>query len=124
MGRKSRAKAARRAERAQLALNGSSVPAPDVSGPPPAEVLGRPAVAWAFDASLLPRRAESDSSTATARLRDLLALQSELQGEIDAEVRSLLEQGHSWTVVGHAIGLTRQGARQRYRHLITDVRAE
>jgi len=49
---------------------------------------------------------------------------SELQGEIDVEVRSLLDQGHSWTVVGHAIGLTRQGTRQRYRHLITDARAE
>ena len=119
MGRKSRAKAARRAERAHLALNQSSVPPPGVSGLPPAEVLARPAVAWAFDAPPLPRRAESDSSTATARLRDLLERQSDLQGEIDAEVRSLLEQGHSWTVVGHAIGLTRQGARQRYMHLIT-----
>jgi hypothetical protein len=46
--------------------------------------------------------------------------QAELQCELEDEIRSLLEQGHSWTVVGSALGFTRQGARQRYRHLATD----
>jgi len=89
-----------------------------------ANEFAEPAAAWAFDPSPLPGRARSDPSTATDRLRRLMEHRSELQGEIDVEVRSLLDQGHSWTVVGHAIGLTRQGTRQRYRHLITDARAE
>ena len=45
--------------------------------------------------------------------------QGELHGEIEDEVRRLLEQGQSWTVVAEAIGISRQGARQRYRHLAT-----
>jgi hypothetical protein len=46
--------------------------------------------------------------------------QRELLGEIEDEVRCLLAEGHSWTVVGRAIGLSRQGARQRYRHLTAE----
>jgi hypothetical protein len=46
--------------------------------------------------------------------------QRELLGEIEVEVRSLLAEGHSWTVVGRAIGLSRQGARQRYQHVMAE----
>jgi hypothetical protein len=43
--------------------------------------------------------------------------QRELHADIEDEIRHLLEQGQSWTVVADAIGITRQGARQRYGHL-------
>ena len=82
-----------------------------------------PAAAWPSKSPPAPR-AKPGQAAATGRLKDLVERRRQLQGEIDLEVRSLLEHGHSWTVVGRAIGLTRQGARQRYRHLITDPRAE
>jgi hypothetical protein len=49
----------------------------------------------------------------------LVERQGQLHGEIEDEVRRLLEQGQSWTVVADAIGISRQSARQRYRHLAT-----
>jgi hypothetical protein len=42
----------------------------------------------------------------------------ELGREIEDEVRRLIDKGHSWTEVGNAIGVSRQAARQRYRHLV------
>jgi hypothetical protein len=64
------------------------------------------------------RNPERAQSTAADHLRTLVTKHHELLGEIEEEVRSLLNQGHSWTVVGDAIGISRQAARQRYRHLV------
>jgi hypothetical protein len=64
------------------------------------------------------RNPERDQSTAADHLRTLVTKHRELLGEIEEEVRSLLNEGHSWTVVGNAIGISRQAARQRYRHLV------
>jgi hypothetical protein len=59
------------------------------------------------------RHPERVQSTAAEHLRTLVTKHRELLGEIEEEVRSLLNEGHSWTVVGNAIGITRQAARQR-----------
>jgi hypothetical protein len=39
------------------------------------------------------------------------------QRAVEDEIGVLLDGGHSWTDIGHALGLTRQGARQRYRRV-------
>jgi hypothetical protein len=39
------------------------------------------------------------------------------QRALEDEIRVLLDGGHSWTEIGHALGLSRQGARQRYGRL-------
>ena len=49
------------------------------------------------------------------RLRNLSKQQKELLDEIEQEIRFLLEHGHSWSAVGAALGISRQGARQRDR---------
>ena len=67
-----------------------------------------------------PPRSMPPESIAVDRLRRLVERQSELRGEVEDEVRSLLKHGHSWSLIGHALGLSRQGARQRYRHLVVD----
>jgi hypothetical protein len=43
------------------------------------------------------------------------------QQAVEDEIRALLDGGRSWTDIGHALGLSRQGARQRYRRLGGDV---
>jgi len=120
VGRKSRAKAARRAERARAAIPASSGLA-DANPLRPAARI--PRLATPRPAEPLPtarRLPQGYASTAADRLRTLVSSQRELSGAIEQEVRSLLNQGHSWTVVGDAVGLSRQGARQRYRHLLMD----
>ena len=52
------------------------------------------------------------------RLRSLGKQQQELLNEIEREIRLLVEHGHSWSIVGAALGVSRQGARQRYRRLM------
>jgi hypothetical protein len=64
--------------------------------------------------------ADAGRSTAADHLRSLVTNHRELLAAIEDEVRRLLNQGQSWTVVGDAVGLSRQGARQRYRHLVAD----
>jgi hypothetical protein len=63
---------------------------------------------------------KADRWTSADHLRSLVTKHRELLAEIEDEVRRLLNQGHSWTVVGDAVGLSRQGARQRYRHLVAN----
>jgi hypothetical protein len=78
-------------------------------------------MAWTVDPRPeRPRVTECDRSAPTEHLRALAKRQRELVGEIEDEVRCLLAEGHSWTVVGRAIGLSRQGARQRYRHVMAE----
>lgn len=38
--------------------------------------------------------------------------------ELENEIRRLIGDGHSWSTVAEALGITRQGARQRYRRLV------
>jgi len=118
VGRKSRAKAERRAERARVMIQASDRPAGDTGVRPevrlPMLVTARPVDAprgWQ-------RIPERDQSTAADHLRTLVTKHRELLGEIEEEVRSLVNEGHSWTVVGNIIGISRQAARQRYRHLV------
>jgi hypothetical protein len=118
VGRKSRAKAARRAERARDMIQASVRPAGDTGVRPgarlPMEVTARPVGAptgWQ-------RNPERVQSTTADHLRTLVTKHRELLGEIEEEVRSLLNEGHSWTLVGNAIGITRQAAHQRYRHVV------
>lgn len=47
-------------------------------------------------------------------LVDLLALRDEVDAAVDVAVIGLREQGHSWTEIGAAVGVTRQAARQRW----------
>ena len=118
VGRKSRAKAARRAERARVMIQVSVRPAGDTGVHPaarlPTLVAARPVdtpAGWQ-------RNPGRDQSTVADHLRTLVTKHRELLVEIEEEVRSLLTEGHSWTVVGNAIGISRQAARQRYRHLV------
>jgi hypothetical protein len=53
-----------------------------------------------------------------ADLRLLAGRQQEVERDIELAVRALIDAGQSWTVVGQALGLSRQGARQRYRRLL------
>ncbi len=119
VGRKSRAKAAHRAERAQVTIQASLAPAGSAWLPPIAG-HGPQATAWPVGPRPERPRLTGEMSAPTEHLRALAKRQRELLGEIEDEVRSLLAEGHSWTVVGRAIGLSRQGARQRYRHVMAE----
>jgi len=116
MGRKSRAKPARRAERAQLAIKAAESPR-IVTARSRQTTLLEPAAASAVSAPPLPLLPRSGRSTAADQLRRPVERQRELHAEIEDEIRRLLEQGQNWPVVADAVGITRQGARQRYRHL-------
>jgi len=116
MGRKSRAKATRRAERARLAIQAASRP-PEAAAQTRPTVFSVPVGASAVSAPPLPQLLRSGRSTAADQLKRLVERQRKLHAEIEDEIRRLLEQGQSWTVVADAIGISRQGARQRYRHL-------
>ena len=60
-------------------------------------------------------RRRDPTGEATARLAQLVEQQSRLQLEIDAEVDELERFGFDWPTIAHALGVTRQAARQRYR---------
>lgn len=118
VGRKSRAKAARRAELArapdQLPTRAPDPPRPrwmsDASSPAPP----RPA-----DTSAAPTAAPPTGAAAPGEhLRFLLARHRAGEREIEEEVRRLINGGKSWTFVGEVLGLSRQGARQRYRRFL------
>lgn len=42
------------------------------------------------------------------------------QLELEKEIRRLIGDGHSWSLVAGALGMSRQGARQRYKRLLDD----
>ncbi len=118
MGRKSRAKAARRAQQRQVST--TSAQRWDAAGEPPVA----PGESWpslrtdkwpVVAPQALPQDAAVDPG---CRLRSLSAQQKGLLDEIEREIGVLLEHGHNWSTVGAALGISRQGARQRYRHLI------
>jgi hypothetical protein len=86
MGRKSRAKAARRAVQ--------STPAPIASR----DGLGA--------------------------LRQAVAHQAAAQHAVETEVVRLIRGGRSWTDVAAGLGISRQGARQRYARMLDEILRE
>ena len=52
--------------------------------------------------------------SAVIRLRELVAARDLAGQAVDAEVLSLRRRGLTWTVLGTALGVSRQAARQRY----------
>jgi hypothetical protein len=93
----------------------------DTAWLPPTAGLRPQATVWPVDLRPeRPRLTECERSAPTEHLRALAKRQRELLGEIEDEICCLLAEGHSWTVVGRAIGLSRQGARQRYRHVMAE----
>lgn len=128
MGRKSRAKAARRQARARGALAVHDPAAVGgVTHEDPGSVPTRP---WLLPVSQgpaseyrvvdrvvppihpQPQRPQRDGCE---RLRMLAARQVDAQRVVEDEIRALLILGHSWTDIGRALGLSRRGARQRYQ---------
>lgn len=55
-----------------------------------------------------------DAQAGLIRLHDLRTQQRELEEEIEAQVRALEVAGASWADLGRALGMGRQGTRQRY----------
>jgi hypothetical protein len=103
VGRKSRTKAASRRSRESLH------PAPQLRVTTPRPTKARD-VAPAAGAA----------SDGVGRLRTLVARQVAAQQAVEDEILRLLGAGHSWTDIGAGVGLTRQGARQRYRRLLEE----
>jgi hypothetical protein len=59
----------------------------------------------------VPRRADFD----VPNLATLVELRDDIDEAIAAGVTNLREQGHSWTVIGTQLGVSRQEAHRRYR---------
>jgi hypothetical protein len=64
-------------------------------------------------------RIDPQSSTvrdrsATADIRAAVAMRSAAQGMVDSSVHAAREAGVSWVEIGIALGISPQGARQRY----------
>ena len=136
MGRKSRAKAAHRVAQARAAKSALAPTAP-VTPPRSDEPPSTPTQA------LWPSAGPPMAAPTSAPLRggepltrstregppagscDRLHLSAEQQlasqQAVEDEIRALLAGGRSWTDIGHALGLSRQGARQRYRRLGGDA---
>lgn len=47
-------------------------------------------------------------------LSELRTQQRELERQVEEQVRELIAKGVSWAALGRALGISRQGARQRY----------
>jgi len=54
-----------------------------------------------------------------ARLDELLPLARAVEQEVDEEIVRAREQGESWTMIGCALGVSKQGAQHRYRIAMT-----
>lgn len=129
MGRKSRAKAAHREARAREAVAGVGAAAPimpsmDATARAPIGRLWSTAPPGAARMAALVggvepcvRSRRNRPSGDCSRLRMLVQEQIAAQRAVEDEIRVLLDRGHSWTEIGDALGLSRQGVRQRYRRL-------
>jgi hypothetical protein len=53
-------------------------------------------------------------------LRAAAAVRREAEGRIEAAALAAHAAGLSWGVIGAQLGMTRQGARQRFHHLIAE----
>lgn len=56
-------------------------------------------------------------SDTLAELRSAAAAQRDADGRIEAATRAARRAGASWGVIGAQLGITRQGARQRFERL-------
>jgi hypothetical protein len=145
MGRKSRAKALHRAQRERIPVNvqadvsplpwarvglvavgnspgprfapDSVVPSINSMKRQPPRPGGEAPIAT-FSPPSPSQSGTSDSVDPVERLRSLAARHQEINRALENEVIVLLNGGQSWTSIGRVLGLTRQGARQRYRRLL------
>lgn len=59
-------------------------------------------------------------ATTLAELRAAAATRREAEGRIEAAALAAHRAGMSWGVIGAQLGMTRQGARQRFEHLVIE----
>jgi hypothetical protein len=136
MGRKSRAKAASRAARARQQEAQSAPSVADGALAPPTPPVGRLLLSSRlseFYGGQVRNRGPTPTLPVTPvgqwkrphveceRLRELVTDLTAARLAVDTEIRALRERGASWTDIGNAVGLSRQGARQRYIHLQSEA---
>jgi hypothetical protein len=136
MGRKSRAKAASRAERARQRESQSAPSVADAAIATRSAPAGRLLLSSRlreFYGGQVRNREPKPTLPVTPvgqwkrrhveceRLRELVTDLTAARLAVDTEIRALRERGASWTDIGNAIGLSRQGARQRYIHLQSEA---
>jgi hypothetical protein len=73
----------------------------------------------AFDAHADEDYSVADSST-LLELRAAAAARRESAARLEAAALTARREGLSWGVIGAQLGMTRQGAHQRFEHLATD----
>jgi hypothetical protein len=72
-----------------------------------------------FDARIDTSYSPVDSST-LAELRAAAAARRAAEGRIEAAALAAHREGLSWGIIGAQLGMTRQGARQRFEPLVPD----
>ena len=75
------------------------------------------AIVTAFDESADEELSVADAAT-LVELRAAAAARREAEGRIEAAALSAHRAGLSWGVIGAQLGMTRQGARQRFERLV------
>ena len=75
------------------------------------------AIVAAFDDNPDDRYSVTDAAT-LAELRAAAAARREAEGRIEAAAIDAHRAGLSWGVIGAQLGMTRQGARQRFERLV------
>jgi hypothetical protein len=136
MGRKRRAKAASRAARARRRVVPSANSVADDAIATPSAPAGRLVLSSRLS-EFYGGQVRNRTSTPTVpvtpvgqwqrrhveceRLRELVTDLTAARLAVDAEIRALRERGASWTDIGNAMGLSRQGARQRNIHLQSEA---
>ena len=75
------------------------------------------AIVTAFDDNVDDAYSVTDSAT-LAELRAAAAARREAEGRIEAAALTAHRAGLSWGVIGAQLGMTRQGARQRFERLV------
>ena len=75
------------------------------------------AIVAAFDATSDDEYSVTDAAT-LAELRASAAARREAEGRIEAAALAAHRAGLSWGVIGAQLGMTRQGARQRFERLV------
>ena len=75
------------------------------------------AIVTAFDESADEELSVADAAT-LVELRAAAAARREAEGRIEAAALAAHRAGLSWGVIGAQLGMTRQGARQRFERLV------
>jgi hypothetical protein len=75
------------------------------------------AIVTAFDDNVDDAYSVTDSAT-LAELRAAASARREAEGRIEAAALTAHRAGLSWGVIGAQLGMTRQGARQRFERLV------